>query len=128
MAGLSKDSESDVRAFLHHHPTPAGIYWANFEEKYHFSAQFTADLISMNMSDFIITSTYQVNARAGRLHTLGLTAPLYSEQYAAAPPGVALVSQGTLLWVAPWVTGTTRIEGGRGAGLGEVTVAALKQD
>lgn len=35
------------------------IYWKNFEDKYHFSAQFTADLIAMNKSDFIITSTYQ---------------------------------------------------------------------
>lgn len=35
------------------------IYWKNFEDKYHFSAQFTADLIAMNHSDFIITSTYQ---------------------------------------------------------------------
>lgn len=29
------------------------------QDKYHFSAQFTADLISMNTADFIITSTYQ---------------------------------------------------------------------
>jgi sucrose synthase len=35
------------------------IYWKSFEEKYHFSSQFTADLIAMNHSDFIITSTYQ---------------------------------------------------------------------
>lgn len=35
------------------------IYWKNFEEKYHFSCQFTADLIAMNNADFIITSTYQ---------------------------------------------------------------------
>jgi sucrose synthase len=27
---------------------------------YHFSCQFTADLIAMNHADFIITSTYQV--------------------------------------------------------------------
>lgn len=26
---------------------------------YHFSCQFTADLIAMNHADFIITSTYQ---------------------------------------------------------------------
>ncbi|KAL2531173.1 Sucrose synthase 6 [Abeliophyllum distichum] len=30
-----------------------------FDPKYHFSCQFTADLISMNTADFIITSTYQ---------------------------------------------------------------------
>ncbi|KAJ7555445.1 hypothetical protein O6H91_05G038200 [Diphasiastrum complanatum] len=35
------------------------IYWRDFEEKYHFSSQFTADLIAMNRADFIITSTYQ---------------------------------------------------------------------
>jgi sucrose synthase len=29
------------------------------EEQYHFSCQFTADLIAMNAADFIITSTYQ---------------------------------------------------------------------
>ncbi|KAK9117991.1 hypothetical protein Scep_016084 [Stephania cephalantha] len=33
--------------------------WKEFESKYHFSCQFTADLISMNATDFIITSTYQ---------------------------------------------------------------------
>ncbi|KAF9590997.1 hypothetical protein IFM89_000542 [Coptis chinensis] len=35
------------------------IYWKNFEEKYHFSCQFTADLYVMNHTDFIITSTFQ---------------------------------------------------------------------
>lgn len=29
------------------------------DPKYHFSCQFTADLIAMNSADFIITSTYQ---------------------------------------------------------------------
>ncbi|KAL2578216.1 hypothetical protein AAZX31_16G193400 [Glycine max] len=33
--------------------------WMAFDEKYHFSCQFTADIISMNAADFIITSTYQ---------------------------------------------------------------------
>ncbi|BBD58656.1 sucrose synthase [Nostoc sp. HK-01] len=37
----------------------SNLYWHNLEEKYHFSAQFTADLISMNAADFIITSSYQ---------------------------------------------------------------------
>ncbi|KAM1997976.1 hypothetical protein ACFX15_030741 [Malus domestica] len=37
----------------------SNIYWKKFEEKYHFSTQFTADLIAMNNADFIITSTYQ---------------------------------------------------------------------
>ncbi|MFC1561519.1 sucrose synthase [candidate division KSB1 bacterium] len=35
------------------------LYWKNNDSKYHFSIQFTADLISMNSADFIITSTYQ---------------------------------------------------------------------
>lgn len=35
------------------------IYWKNLDDKYHFSCQFTADLIAMNHTDFIITSTFQ---------------------------------------------------------------------
>ncbi len=35
------------------------LYWQNNDDHYHFSTQFTADLIAMNMADFIITSTYQ---------------------------------------------------------------------
>jgi sucrose synthase len=35
------------------------LYWKDNEEHYHFSCQFTADLIAMNAADFIITSTYQ---------------------------------------------------------------------
>lgn len=34
-------------------------YWKHNESQYRFSSQFTADLISMNTADFIITSTYQ---------------------------------------------------------------------
>ncbi|KAL6978366.1 Sucrose synthase 2 [Sarracenia purpurea var. burkii] len=45
------------------------IYWKQFEDKYHFSCQFTADLIAMNNSDFIITSTYQ--EIAGTKNTVG---------------------------------------------------------
>ncbi|VFQ73890.1 unnamed protein product [Cuscuta campestris] len=45
------------------------IYWKKFEEKYHFSCQFTADLLAMNNSDFIITSTYQ--EIAGTKNTVG---------------------------------------------------------
>jgi sucrose synthase len=37
----------------------SNLYWQDLEEQYHFSAQFTADLISMNAADFIITSSYQ---------------------------------------------------------------------
>jgi len=35
------------------------MYWQEMEAEHHFSAQFTADLISMNAADFIITSSYQ---------------------------------------------------------------------
>jgi sucrose synthase len=35
------------------------LYWLENEGNYHFSCQFTADLIAMNAADFIITSTYQ---------------------------------------------------------------------
>ncbi|XP_015579113.2 sucrose synthase 7 isoform X2 [Ricinus communis] len=33
--------------------------WKQLDPKYHFSCQFTADMIAMNAADFIITSTYQ---------------------------------------------------------------------
>lgn len=35
------------------------IYLNKYDEKYHFSCQFTADLYAMNHTDFIITSTFQ---------------------------------------------------------------------
>ncbi len=35
------------------------LYWQENESQYHFSCQFTADLIAMNSADFIITSTFQ---------------------------------------------------------------------
>jgi sucrose synthase len=41
------------------------LYWRENEEHYHFSCQFTADLIAMNTADFIITSTYQEVAGTG---------------------------------------------------------------
>jgi len=37
----------------------SALYWQQMEQQYHFSCQFTADLIAMNSADFIITSTYQ---------------------------------------------------------------------
>jgi sucrose synthase len=37
----------------------SSLYWQDLEEQYHFTAQFSADLISMNAADFIITSSYQ---------------------------------------------------------------------
>ena len=35
------------------------LHWQDHEAEQHFAAQFTADLMSMNTADFIITSTYQ---------------------------------------------------------------------
>ncbi|MGI2902903.1 sucrose synthase [Tolypothrix sp. VBCCA 56010] len=37
----------------------SNLYWNDLEDKYHFSLQFTADLIAMNAANFIISSTYQ---------------------------------------------------------------------
>jgi len=41
------------------------LYWRENDAHYHFGCQFSADLISMNMADFIITSTYQEIAGTG---------------------------------------------------------------
>ncbi len=37
----------------------SNLYWQDLEEKYHFSLQFTADLIAMNAANFVVSSTYQ---------------------------------------------------------------------
>ncbi len=37
----------------------SALYWRDNESRYHFSCQYTADLLAMNSADFIITSTYQ---------------------------------------------------------------------
>jgi sucrose synthase len=37
----------------------SNLYWQDLENKYHFSLQFTADLIAMNAANFIISSSYQ---------------------------------------------------------------------
>jgi sucrose synthase len=37
----------------------SNLYWQDLEDKYHFSMQFTADLLAMNAANFIISSTYQ---------------------------------------------------------------------
>ena len=37
----------------------SNLYWQDLENSYHFSLQFTADLIAMNAANFIISSTYQ---------------------------------------------------------------------
>ncbi|BAY86014.1 sucrose phosphate synthase [Calothrix parasitica NIES-267] len=35
------------------------LNWEDLEEQYHFSLQFTADLIAMNSANFVVSSTYQ---------------------------------------------------------------------
>ena len=45
------------------------LYWRENEDQYHFSCQFTADLLAMNTADFIIASTYQ--EIAGTSDTVG---------------------------------------------------------
>ena len=37
----------------------SNLYWQDLENQYHFSVQFTADLIAMNAANFVISSTYQ---------------------------------------------------------------------
>lgn len=37
----------------------SGLYWEEMDKDYHFSIQFTADLIAMNAANFILTSSYQ---------------------------------------------------------------------
>nr|GEV18105.1 sucrose synthase [Tanacetum cinerariifolium] len=64
------------------------IYWKNFEEKYHFSSQFTADLFAMNHTDFIITSTLQ--EIAGSKDTVGQ----YESHTAFTMPGLYRVVHG----------------------------------
>jgi len=37
----------------------SNLYWQDLENQYHFSLQFTADLIAMNAANLVISSTYQ---------------------------------------------------------------------
>jgi sucrose synthase len=64
------------------------LYWRDLEEPYHFSCQFTADLIAMNTADFIITSTYQ--EIAGREDSVGQ----YESYGAFTMPGLYRVVDG----------------------------------
>jgi sucrose synthase len=64
------------------------MYWSHNDSEYHFSSQFTADLIAMNAADFIITSTYQ--EIAGTSYSVG-----QYEAYESFPmPGLYRVVQG----------------------------------
>ncbi len=64
------------------------LYWKQNEARYHFSCQYTADLISMNTADFIITSTYQ--EIAGTEETVGQ----YGSYRAFTMPGLYRVVNG----------------------------------
>ncbi|XP_044464010.1 sucrose synthase [Mangifera indica] len=64
------------------------IYWKSLDDKYHFSCQFTADLIAMNHTDFIITSTFQ--EIAGSKDTVGQ----YESHTAFTLPGLYRVVHG----------------------------------
>ncbi|KAL6591569.1 hypothetical protein ACP70R_050072 [Stipagrostis hirtigluma subsp. patula] len=58
------------------------VKWREMDQKYHFSCQFTADMIAMNTSDFIIASTYQ--EIAGSKEKPGQ----YESHYAFTMPGL----------------------------------------
>jgi sucrose synthase len=65
------------------------LYWKDNESQYHFSCQFTADLIAMNSADFIITSTYQ--EIAGTADSVGQ----YESYKSFTMPGLYRVVHGT---------------------------------
>ncbi|KAL5214480.1 hypothetical protein ABZP36_003632 [Zizania latifolia] len=64
------------------------VKWREMDQKYHFSCQFTADMIAMNTSDFIITSTYQ--EIAGSKEKPGQ----YEHHYAFTMPGLCRFATG----------------------------------
>lgn len=66
----------------------SAMYWQEHEPKYHFSCQYTADLIAMNSADFIITSTYQ--EIAGGEFSIGQ----YESYQSYAMPGLYRVVDG----------------------------------
>lgn len=68
------------------------LYWKDMDAQYHFGCQYTADLISMNSADFIITSTYQ--EIAGTRTSIGQ----YEGYTAYTLPGLYRVSHGIDLY------------------------------
>lgn len=67
----------------------SALHWRENEAQYHFSCQYTADLIAMNSADFIVASTYQ--EIAGTRDAVG-----QYESYAAfTMPGLFRVTAGT---------------------------------
>lgn len=70
----------------------SALYWQENEAQYHFSCQYTADLIAMNSADFIITSTYQ--EIAGTEETVGQ----YGSYRSFTMPGLYRVIDGINLF------------------------------
>ena len=68
------------------------LYWADMDHQYHFSAQYTADLIAMNSADFIITSTFQ--EIAGTPDVIGQ----YESYQSFTMPGLCRVRNGVELF------------------------------
>nr|CAB3448424.1 unnamed protein product [Digitaria exilis] len=64
------------------------VKWRGMDHKYHFACQFTADMIAMNTSDFIIASTYQ--EIAGSKEKSGQ----YESHYAFTMPGLCRFATG----------------------------------
>lgn len=64
------------------------LIWESLDDHYHFSCQFTADLISMNAADLILTSSYQ--EIAGTEESLGQ----YESYSFFTMPGLYRVLQG----------------------------------
>jgi sucrose synthase len=81
----------------------SNLYWQDLEDNYHFSLQFTADLIAMNAANCVISSTYQ--EIVGKPDSVGqyesykcFTMPdfyhvvdgieLFSPKFNVVPPGV----------------------------------------
>ncbi|KAK9027012.1 hypothetical protein V6N11_066861 [Hibiscus sabdariffa] len=62
------------------------LYWKTLDDKYHFSCLFTADLIAMNHTDFIITTrTLSNNTRATRLLLFPVSSVLYTASMCSIP-------------------------------------------
>ena len=68
------------------------LYWKENDAQYHFSCQYTADLIAMNNADFIITSTFQ--EIAGTDETVGQ----YGSYRSFTMPGLYRVIDGINLF------------------------------
>lgn len=77
----------EMTKYLH-----SALYWQENEAQYHFSCQYTADLIAMNSADFIITSTYQ--EIAGTESTIGQ----YESYRSFTMPGLYRVIDGINLF------------------------------